>query len=393
MALHAPRRQARWSISRLLAVALLALGAASCARDGPRIEPLRPIQSPRAAGTQQPRLAPGESLNRVAMLVPLTGDHGQLGQSLLNAAHLAHADTGGQRIRITGYDSARGAAGAASLAIAEGNALILGPLMAEEARSVAPIARRAGVPVIAFSSDAGIAGPGIHVMGLDPGQAIGRVVAFARSRGVQRFGALVPAGAYGERAAAALRATARRAGANLLAIQRYDRSAASLRAAAAGLVPAGQYDAVLVADGARLAVQAAPMIRAGTPAARILGTELWASQIQSGGNAQLRGAWYAAPSDTLFDRFRARYRARYHRDPSRLASLGYDSVLLAMRVAAEWPLGRPFPTRLLRTRDGFLGVDGAFRFGDDGVAQRALEVREVTADGVRIVSEAPAGFD
>ena len=42
------------------------------------------------------------------------------------------------------------------------------------------------------------------VLGFTPGQSIDRVVAFARSRGMRRFGALVPTGTYGERAGQAL---------------------------------------------------------------------------------------------------------------------------------------------------------------------------------------------
>ena len=61
--------------------------------------------------------------------------------------------------------------------------------------------------------------------------------------------------------------------------------------------------------------------------------------------------------------------------------------------AADWPIGRPFPTRALRAADGFTGVDGAFRFGRDGIAERALEVREVTASGTSVVSPAPRGFN
>lgn len=382
---------------RLAAAALLSLAVAGCASDDrPRVEPLWSEQQAQAADRQQPvvrpPLPPGETMNRVAVLVPLTGSSGPLGQSILNAANLAADDTGGDRIRITAYDTSRGAAAAVTQAIRGGNALILGPLLADDVRIAAPVARRADVPVIAFSNDIGGAGNGVYVMGLNPGQIVDRVVAFARSRGAQRFGALVPAGPYGERAAVALREAVRRTGGTLLAIQLYDRSAASLRTAAAGLAPAGQYDAVLVADGVRTAVQAAPLIRARHPNARILGTDLWATDITGGGNAQLHGAWYAAPSDALFEQFRGRYRARYNRDPHRMASLGYDAVLLAMRVAADWPLGRPFPVRSLWAGDGFLGVDGPFRFSRDGIVERALEIREVTADGVVTVAPAPTGF-
>jgi hypothetical protein len=73
--------------------------------------------------------------------------------------------------------------------------------------------------------------------------------------------------------------------------------------------------------------------------------------------------------------------------------MGYDAVLLTIRVAANWQVGRTFPIRELRDPQGFSGVDGAFRFGRDGVADRALEVREVTAAGTNVISPAPRGFN
>ncbi len=65
----------------------------------------------------------------------------------------------------------------------------------------------------------------------------------------------------------------------------------------------------------------------------------------------------------MFNQLRTRYRARYGANPYRLASLGYDAVLLTVRIAKNWRLGRPFPERELRDPAGFAGVDGAFRFG------------------------------
>jgi ABC-type branched-subunit amino acid transport system substrate-binding protein len=258
---------------------------------------------------------------------------------------------------------------------------------------VAPIAARRGVPVIAFSNDDSVAGDGVYLMGLDPGQSVRRVVAYARSRGAQRFAAIVPTGDYGQRAGRALTQAVEGAGASLVGIQTYERNAASLRAAAARLTAQGRPDAILVADGARIAVQLIPTLRAVSPQPRILGTELWATEGNLGASPGLRGAWFAAPSDGNFAAFSQRYRARYNARPFRLATLGYDAVLLTVRIAADWPIGRRFPERALRDAGGFVGVDGAFRFGRNGVAERALEVREVGVNGASAVSPAPRGFN
>ena len=106
----------------------------------------------------------------------------------------------------------------------------------------------------------------------------------------------------------------------------------------------------------------------------------------------MRGSWYAAAPDARFDQLVTRYRARYGKVPYRLGSLGYDAVLLTVRAARSWPVGRPFPQRVLTEKEGFAGVDGIFRFRRDGVAERALEVREVTATGSRVVSPAATAF-
>ena len=379
-------------LARLLTFAMLSLAIAGCV-PRPRTVETPPPPPPEETRPLPPsRLPADETRNRVAVLVPLSGANAALGQSILNAANLALLDTGGERIRITAYDTASGAVPAVNDALAEGNGLILGPLLAEDVRAVAPVARRANVPVIAFSNDVSVAGDGVYVMGVTPGESIRRVVSYARSRGDSRFGALVPTGVYGERASQAVTAAVEGAGGSLAGIETYERTAASIRVAATRLNAAGQHDAVLIADGSRIALLAVPVVRQPVPQPRLLATELWATESGIGANVALRGAWFAAPSDTLFNQFRTRYRARYNAAPFRLSSLGYDAVLLAVRVAGDWPIGRTFPTRALRASDGFTGVDGAFRFGRDGIAERALEVREVTASGTSVVSPAPRGF-
>src|SRR3546814_1969773 len=101
----------------------------------------------------------------------------------------------------------------------------------------------------------------------------------------------------------------------------------------------------------------------------------------------MHGAWFASVPDDYFRQFASRYRSRFGGEPYRLASLGYDSVLLVNRVAAKWQPGAPFPQAALRDSGGFAGVDGAFRFGGSGVALRALEVQQVGARSEEHTSE------
>lgn len=379
MAFSFNQRQARRAFVLSLGAVALALSACQVRR------PRRP--APRPVPVEEPVAG---ARHRVALIVPLTGEDGPIGTSISNAARLALLDTGNQSIELTIYDSHEGGAAAgANKAIAEGNRLILGPLLADEVRAAAPVARAANVPVIAFSNDEGVAGDGVFILGFTPSQSIDRVVRHARSQGATRFGALIPNGLYGQRAAQALLASVRASGGRLTGQENFNRTTAGVRTAANALNAKGGYDAVLIADSGRIAALAAPSIKAGS---RLLGTELWAGEKTLGGTARLRGAWYAAAPDARFNQLVTRYRARYGKIPYRLGSLGYDAVLLTVRASRNWPAGRAFPARTLMDPDGFAGVDGIFRFGRDGIAQRALEVRQVTATGTISVSPAATAF-
>ena len=72
--------------------------------------------------------------------------------------------------------------------------------------------------------------------------------------------------------------------------------------------------------------------------------------------------------------------------------MGYDAVLLTIRMTRDWQVGTQFPTGSLYDRGGFLGIDGPFRFDRRGIAQRALEVRRVQGGKVLTADPAPASF-
>ena len=401
MAEHSRSPQARRPFLRAIAAAALGLALAGCeivpgggpvAEATPEAQPQ--VAPEREAQREVPMLTPVLAKHKVAVLVPLTGPNAGVGTSIWNSAQLALADAQGERVELAAYDTGKGAAAAAERAVAAGSRLFLGPLLAEDVRAVAPVARQAQVPVIAFSNDIGVAGDGVYVMGHNPGQSVDRVVSYARAQGLQRFAGLIPQGDYGLRAGQALARAVERSGGRLVGTQTYDRTPAALRTAAIRLNTQGPYDAVLIADNGQIAMSGAATIRTGPSAqARILGTELWRSESALAASPQIRGAWFASLPDAMFDQLRTRYRARYGRAPHRLGSLGYDAALLTVRVANGWAAGRPFPDFALRSSEGFMGVDGVFRFTASGVAERQLEVLEVRPSGFVTVSPAPREFE
>ncbi len=413
------RTAQRWTAALLLGVGVLGLSACTAPkRVAPRVEAAPP---PVVTAPPPVVLPPSPSQHKVALLVPMTGENAAVGQSIANAANMALLDSGNASVKLTVYDTAPGAAQAASRALADGSSVFLGPLLAPDVRAAAPLAAARGVPVISFSNDATLA-PTAYVMGFQPGESIGRVVAFARSKGVERFAALIPAGAYGQRVSSAFVKAVQASGGKVAAMETFVRDRKKLlvsarritdyetrvaKTAQAGMVrqdgtiaPVANrlapvpFQALLIADSGNVAAAFLPALTqygAGNANVRLLGPELWNSEPGLARIPAMKGAWFASVPDGRFAQLSTRYRTRFGGAPSRLASLGYDAVLLVNSVGTRWTVGDPFPRRALDDPDGFAGIDGIFRF-KGGVAERGLEVQQIGPGGFLTVSNAPRAF-
>jgi len=404
----------------ILALTLVVAGCSAPRRAPPTVTAPAPapvVEAPR------PAPLPVARLNKVALLVPLSGANAALGESIANAAAMALTDLGKPQVQLVTYNTAPSAGEAAAKAIADGAGLILGPLLASDVPAVSAAVAGRPVPILSFSNDAGVArvgaGGDVFVLGFQPDQAIGRIVSYVRSRGIERFAALVPQGTYGQRAQVAFVKAVNDAGGRSTAVVTYGRDPEKMALAArqvtnhdarlrasgkptirpdgtvarvAGALAPVPFQALMIADAGNAAVRFLPALgRYGAAPGQvvILGTELWNNEPGLARVAGLNGALYATVSDVRFNQMAARYRQKHGGNPSRLASLGYDGVLLAHSLAARWPLGQPFPRAALLARDGFAGIDGAFRFTPGGVAERALEVDQI---GTGVVSPAPTAF-
>jgi branched-chain amino acid transport system substrate-binding protein len=351
---------------------------------------------PRGGNGPPPVVSPDplDGMHRVALLLPMTGPDGDVGLSLANATALALSDTKANNIQLSTYDTTLGVTAATNRAVADGNKLILGPLRGDQVLEVANIARPKNIPILSFSNDTGVAGRNVFLLGHLPNQSIDRAVRYAKAQGLTRFGAIIPRNTYGQRANASLAQSVRAVGAVLVGVQETDGNAASVDAATKKLAALGTIDAVLVADSGRASLGVVPALRRnGLRGAKVIGTDLWNIDGSLASNSMMYGAWFASVSDNLYNQYAGKYRARFGRAPLRLSSLGYDSILLVARIArGGWRPGTAFPTSQLTDPQGFIGVDGAFRFMSNGLTERMLEVQEIQAGKFVTISAAPTSF-
>lgn len=396
---------------------------------------LRPLVSPEAE-TQPPTTtitAPDDGSVRVALLLPLSGANAGVGQALLNAAQMALFSFADDKFKLLTHDTRgtpEGAAEAAQLAIGDGARLILGPLLAANVRGAASVARQAGVPVVAFSSDRSVAGDGVFTLGFLPRAQVERVISFARERGVVRFAAMAPDNAYGRTVLAAFKAAVGRAGGEIARLEVYNPDADDFsavvrdmadyefrrqtllnqkkelegkedevsKAALArleNLQTMGDlpYDALLVADGGkRLQAIAAllPFYDIDPNKVRMLGTGQW-DEPGIGAEPALVGGWYAAPPPGPRAGFEKEYQDVYGAAPPRLATIAYDAAALAA-VLAQLPGPDRFTAKLIANPNGFAGRDGIFRFLPDGTSERGLAILQVRQRDAVVIDKAPATF-
>jgi hypothetical protein len=401
-----------------------------------------------------PRHMEGRPITRVALLLPFSANASGArteAQNILRAAELAIFERAGDDVVLLPRDTggtASGARDAANSAVADGADLILGPLFSASAAAAGEVAGEAGVPVIAFSTDETVAGDGVYLLSFPPGEEVRRVTEYVLDQGATRLAFIGPATAYGRIARDAYADTIlSRLGEDLepvtvtvevfppedapddaepeertftfeqgLAAEAfYDGGVSAMTEAAARLAQIGverldpaeaaqmtgaswapsegsAFQAVLLPEGGDALRMLAPVLLyedIDPLLVKFLGTGLWRDPRLAREPALSHG-WFAGPDPGARARFERVYEELYGDLPSRLAGLGYDAASLAALFSAE---GGDFSDERLTDPDGFVGVDGLFRFRADGTIQRGLAVYTVRRGGFDVLDPAPERFE
>ncbi len=389
---------------------------------------------PGPAGMHMRPTPDAAGLVRVGLLVPLSGPSAPVGQALLNAAQMALFDVGDERLVLQSYDTKgtpEGALEAADSALAQGAQLLLGPVFSAEARAVAPKAAAAGVNVIAFSTDPGIAGSNVFVIGFLVREQVRQIVSYAYTQGLRRFAVLAPDSAYGQSVVEALKEMAPARGGALTQIAFYQPDGKDLNDVVRGLaaferrrealdlqkaelaakddeisqlalkrlerletIGEVEFDAILLPDqGARLTQAATllPFFDIDPGRVQLLGTLLW-NTAGLGREPVMVGGLYPAPPPDTTRRFFTRYRESYGQAAPAIATHGYDALALAAVLARTAGTGA-FSAESITAPTGFAGIDGVFRFLPGGLSERGFAIMQVTRDGTTIVQPAPTAFE
>jgi outer membrane PBP1 activator LpoA protein len=354
---------------------------------------------------------------KVAVLLPLTGKgkSTEVANALKQAGELAMFDLNNPDIVLTAKDTKgtpEGARAAAEEAVQSGAELIIGPLFAKDVSAAAPVAQKAGVPMIALSSDQKVAGNGVYLLSFLAGQDVDRIVTYTIASGKRRFAGLVPDTPYGQIVEASFRDAVARHGGELVALERFPEGdpnamlgptekiaelartkTPKTKEQPEQLPVEPKIDALFIPAGAETMPTLAPILpyfEIDTEAVKVIGTGNW-DYAEIGKEASLVKGWYPGPDPEGWRKFTERYAATYGAAPPRIASLAYDAVSLAVSLS-KLPRGERYSAAQLTRPSGFAGVDGLFRLKGDGTCERGLAVLEVQKFGPRVIDPAPAVF-
>lgn len=388
------QRPALWLWVTGLLVAVFMLGG--CSISGGNSAPSAESGNALDAGPPQPGV-------KVAFLLPLSGGSSQnVAKALKQAGELALFDFDNPNVELVPKDTQgtpEGAKQAAAEAVGEGAELIIGPLFANEVSAAAPEAQKAGVPMIAFSSDRKVAGEGVYLLSFLAGSDVPRIISYAVSQGKTRFAALIPQTQYGRIVEESFVSAVNGLGAQIVASKSYPKDANGMVEPVREIAPLAkkgeepQIDALFMPAAADSLPALAPLLpyaEIDTDAIQILGSSGWDFQ-GVGKEKALRGAWFPAPDPKGWQDFTKRYVETYGEVPPRLSTLAYDAVSLAISLSNN-PEGARFTQEALTRPNGFSGVDGLFRLKPDGTSERGFAILEVQQYGNQVIQDAPSGF-
>lgn len=325
-----------------------------------------------------PKTRQGGDLANAAMLLPLTGQHADLGRAMAKAVWLVE-DTGGALNRVRILDAGatpEAAAAAARQAVAGAAEIVIGPLFS--AQTAAVVSAASPVPVMTLSNDERLAQAGAWTFGVTPAHSVQAVLRFARLQGASSLAFLQSAGPVGSLAAKAMAKGARAARVKVLAPVPGEvpqgALVAALRAAGGGKLPDLFY--VPGADAAaRLAAA-----RAQKAGVQTVGSLQWAG-LGPDDLALLDKACFAGPDPARFARLSVSYRARLDQDLGILSALAVDAAAMAAQTRRK-----PGGTLAMVRRTQTEGLLGRCRFLNNRTCERELAVLKIESGSVRKVA-------
>jgi len=351
-------------------------------------------------------------MDRLGVLLPLSGPFKALGQGVLAALKLALEKE--EQVHLVVRDTAGSAESARALARElihdHGVGGVLGPVGKRESAAASAVLKDAGVPHAPLSRQEAGEGAGECVVTARltrDAEVLALVQVASAERSASRFAIVREDSLHGAAMAGALRAAARRAGGAVTRELILPPTGGNQPLAAwdgldelAAAATQEDLHALFLPVPVRLAHRLLPHLRArgvrfseeGGPGLLLLGSSQWdVADVLDPAEATTLGAWYPTgfsprPGDGGPSEFQRAFQGLHGVAPGSEDAETYDisrMLLRALASAREGKSGREGACAALRSGETRSGATGLLRVLDQGRTSRAVVIREVGPKGTR----------
>ncbi len=358
---------------------------------------------------------------KVALFLPFSGKHKELGWSLANAAMMSLFDNDHEHaielVLIDSKETPAEASEAFRQVVAQNIKIVIGPVFGNLAPVLEREAKRNKITVISLSNNQELIGKineegGIFVSGFLPEAQIDRIVEFAMEQNKANFAVLAPNNDYGRTISSLFSRIVRNRDGNIITSEFYeinglniDRSVERIMnsfALAEGAVvkkikgkakkdvkAISEIDrifpeVIFVPDSGKMLSKIAASFKKLNVDERgfqIVGTSQW-DDLSILNDSNLYGSWFPAPENERFRNFERIFSQNFSKSAPRIASISYDLTAAIIELVnqagrGKSPLAKDFMNYQNLPTNGFDGIDGPFRFLPNGIVQRNFAVLQV----------------
>ena len=347
---------------------------------------------------------------QIALLLPLESQNKNtnvLANNLKNAARLATHDLKHLNLILTIYPTSgepTRAAYAAKAAVENGSQIIVGPLLSEETLAVKIALKKDLIKIISLSNDPSVAGNGVFIMGTTFRSVAKRLVTFSQSKGLKRIAIVSPKGPIGINGIEAAKEAIIGNGSILSMIATYPLNVGDISELSptiySNLINSNT-DAIIFTDSPTrglgfITEQISTLFKKNSKnMPQFMGLTRWDSAPSILDEPSLQRGWFIVPDQRFKKQYAARYFDTFDTNAIEISSLAYDAIALIggiRKLLDPKTKTEAFKQEHFTGKNGFIGVNGIFRFEPTGESDRSLSVAEVIPGDFKIIHDAKKQF-
>ncbi|MES2677238.1 MAG: penicillin-binding protein activator [Pseudomonadota bacterium] len=338
---------------------------------------------------------------KVAALLPLSGKSKELGTAMLNSIILSLFENDKNNdVELVVFDSSDIKKAVEEIA-GQNIKTIIGPIFSSDIEAISSVAQTNKISILSFSNNQDLAGKkGVFLMGFLPEQQVERISSYAISNGKDNFAIIAPNNQYGQKFSTILKDMVKRKDGNFVSSELYANSSKDLEKAVSKVLSSyikspnsknkknakdGEKfyaNTIVIPESGAVLTKIVSLINKYNTSEReiqIIGSSNW-DDITTLNDPNLIGSWFVSANPDKYRDFEKRYYQLYNKFPPRISGIAYDATLAVaetIRKSGKRELSAEDFINYQSAKNGFVGIDGLFRFLPNGIVQRNFAMLEI----------------